>query len=103
MPPIQDLSFLKTAVRYYPLVNVSGDIYDMCFNREGDVNFFLGDVTGHGIAAALITMMVHIAFDTANFYLPVDEIVTEMNGILASRSGENGVCTFIVQEFYINV
>ncbi|MBF0239243.1 MAG: SpoIIE family protein phosphatase [SAR324 cluster bacterium] len=52
--------FLKVAVCYHPHHYVSGDMYKMYEDELGGFNLFLGDSTGHGVAAALTTMMANI-------------------------------------------
>ena len=56
LPGPVDLSYLNIAILYRPCAEVSGDVYDFQQNREGELAIFLGDATGHGIAAALLTM-----------------------------------------------
>ncbi|MGK5091157.1 SpoIIE family protein phosphatase [Deltaproteobacteria bacterium TL4] len=52
--------FLKVAVRYLPHSYVSGDIYKIYSDDAGQFKLFLGDSTGHGLAAALTTIMADI-------------------------------------------
>jgi len=51
LPPVQKLDL---AVSYRPLVNVSGDYYDVIAVDEKRTLFVVGDVSGKGLAAALI-------------------------------------------------
>ena len=44
-------SSLSSSYRYLPYEEVSGDIYDTSTSDDGSLNFFLGDATGHGVAA----------------------------------------------------
>lgn len=53
-------SYLKIATKYLPYSHVSGDIYKLYQNDEQAFNLFLGDSTGHGVAAALTTIMADI-------------------------------------------
>ncbi len=52
--------FLKMAHRVLPYSHVSGDIYHFSVGRNDDFNVFLGDATGHGVSAALTTVMAHM-------------------------------------------
>jgi hypothetical protein len=45
-------------VRYIPLDEVGGDIYDISEINRKYIRIFLADATGHGIQAALITMAI---------------------------------------------
>lgn len=53
-------SYLKLATKYLPYSHVSGDIYKLYQNDKQAFNLFLGDSTGHGVAAALTTIMADI-------------------------------------------
>ncbi|MBF0237116.1 MAG: AAA family ATPase [SAR324 cluster bacterium] len=53
-------SFLNLAVRYIPHSHVSGDIYKFYSDQDSSFNLFMGDSTGHGVTAALSTIMANI-------------------------------------------
>ena len=57
--PPRSLKGWDIAVSYSPLDKVSGDMYDFYIDNEtGELNgFSLFDVSGHGIAASLVTML----------------------------------------------
>ena len=71
--------FLSTAMLYIPYDRVSGDTYRFSKNREGVLNFFLGDATGHGISAAFITMMVQMAIVSLKKNLSSLQIIQKLN------------------------
>lgn len=48
--PIIDIDY-----RYIPMESVGGDFLQLIRTKNGKITFFIGDVAGHGIAAALIT------------------------------------------------
>ena len=74
-------SFLKSAKLFRPHEEVSGDIYDVISNDER-VGVFLGDVTGHGVSAALVTMMVKTALSTIEREMPTNELMGQLNRLL---------------------
>lgn len=58
-PPGFDLeAYLRPAQR------VGGDFYDVAVGPRGDVFLLLADVAGKGVAAAMLTSVVHAAFQT---------------------------------------
>ncbi|MBF0288913.1 MAG: SpoIIE family protein phosphatase [SAR324 cluster bacterium] len=63
--------FLKMAIRYLPHSHVSGDLYKLYSNSTGGFNIFIGDSTGHGVAAALTTIMVDILLNQHKNETPV--------------------------------
>ena len=85
LPKAVNVQYLDIALTYKPLGEVSGDVYDFLLNREGELGIFLGDATGHGIAAALMTMMVHIALESLRRNLPTNESMHRLNELIASR------------------
>lgn len=54
---------IELCVHYQPFIQVGGDIYDACRVREGYYRFFIADATGHGIQAALVTMLIKSVYD----------------------------------------
>ncbi|MCK4982825.1 MAG: SpoIIE family protein phosphatase, partial [Victivallaceae bacterium] len=65
---------------YRPLFDVGGDLYDYIKLRDGRIIFFLADVSGHGIAGALFTVIVKMIFRNAIKYtINPAEIVHSMN------------------------
>jgi phosphoserine phosphatase RsbU/P len=63
-----------------PLSDIGGDLYDYVNFRNGNVVFFVGDVTGHSISAALYTAIVKMVFRNAlKIAERPDEIIANMN------------------------
>ncbi len=54
---------IRFEIRYVPLIEVGGDIYDICETGSGVVRIFLSDATGHGVSASLITMLIKGEYD----------------------------------------
>lgn len=59
LPQMEGLSIWA---RYEPMMEVGGDFYDFLQVDESRIGILIADVTGHGVAAALISSMVKIAF-----------------------------------------
>lgn len=55
LPEVAGLDF---GVFFRPTQYVSGDIYDVAELDEDHVRFFLADAVGHGVPAALLTMII---------------------------------------------
>ncbi len=54
---------LDMIVHYYPMADIGGDIYDITQLHPGYVRVFLADAIGHGIQAALITMIIKSEYE----------------------------------------
>ena len=59
LPKVHGLSF---GARYLSMENVGGDLYDVLDQGCGKYAFIIGDVSGHGIPAALIAAMAKVSF-----------------------------------------
>ena len=74
------LDLLDLSVRYMAAEHASGDTYDFVELRDGRVAIMIGDVTGHGVGAALLT---HAAQAALRSYLELlddlSEVVTRLN------------------------
>ncbi|MBF0238158.1 MAG: response regulator [SAR324 cluster bacterium] len=76
--------FLEIAVHYQAHSHVSGDIYKLYANASGQFNLFLGDSTGHGVAAALTTIMVNTLL-SQNTKASPGEVITFINDELKAN------------------
>ncbi|TGL88698.1 serine/threonine protein phosphatase [Leptospira congkakensis] len=54
---------LKVDILYKPIAEVGGDIYFIKRIQDFYYRFFLGDATGHGLQAALYSMMIQSEFE----------------------------------------
>lgn len=55
---LPEIDGLDCGLLFRPAGQVSGDIYDLCELDDGRVAFFVADAVGHGVPAALLTMLV---------------------------------------------
>lgn len=83
-PVPHDFPGLELAVRFVPREAASGDSYDFIPLNDGRVVALIGDVTGHGVGAALIT---HAAQSAVRTYFELiddlSDIATRLNDRLA--------------------
>ncbi|MBI4081894.1 MAG: SpoIIE family protein phosphatase [Candidatus Lambdaproteobacteria bacterium] len=85
LPAAVKVAYADVSLRYIPHSTVSGDVYGMRMNREGDLNVFLGDATGHGIAAAFMTMMAQIGLDTIPRNVSPQGVLNHLNRVLSAH------------------
>jgi serine phosphatase RsbU (regulator of sigma subunit) len=60
---IKSIDKLKFNVRYIPQSEVGGDIYDIEKLSSGSIRVFIADAKGHGVQAAMITMIIMSEFE----------------------------------------
>ncbi|PJZ68832.1 serine/threonine protein phosphatase [Leptospira perolatii] len=74
---------LQVAAKYLSLETVGGDLYDLVDLGNGRTGLFIADVSGHGVAAALVTMMTKTAFRNHCFECErPDQLLREINSAL---------------------
>jgi sigma-B regulation protein RsbU (phosphoserine phosphatase) len=54
---------LAIDIAYRPLHQVGGDLFDVTRMSDGTVRLFIADATGHGVTAALSTMLIKSEYD----------------------------------------
>jgi serine phosphatase RsbU (regulator of sigma subunit) len=70
----------KIAVTYHPITDVGGDIYDFIQFSPTRLGVFVGDASGHGLAAAFIgTISKMSLYNHSKQEMPVSELVTKIN------------------------
>ena len=80
-----DVPFIKCCTLFRPYGEVSGDFYDEFLNDSKDtLHAFLGDATGHGTSAALVSMMAKMGLSNMPAGLSTDEIMHRLNEMMAS-------------------
>lgn len=63
MPEKIETDLFTAGIYYRPLEKVSGDYYDCFSYPDGSRSLVIGDVSGHGVPAALITVMARVEFE----------------------------------------
>jgi sigma-B regulation protein RsbU (phosphoserine phosphatase) len=56
-----ELKSLRISATYRPMTAVAGDFYEFILVDQNRVGFFVADVSGHGVPAALIASMIKVA------------------------------------------
>lgn len=75
--------------KYIPSVGISGDFYDSV-EINNSLWFIIADVSGHGVAAAMISSMIKVAFNNSVYkYNNPNEVLMHINKIFYNMSKEN--------------
>lgn len=92
--PVNQFNGWLHDISYDPLDKVSGDLFDF-YSDDGEnlKGFSLFDASGHGVAAALVTMLskniIHKSFDKAyENYFPISYALREINDEIILAKGD---------------
>jgi serine phosphatase RsbU (regulator of sigma subunit) len=67
-------------IKYLPMSDVGGDLYDISILEDGTLRVFLADATGHGVQAALLTMIIKSEYEKKKFNFPsTAKLLEELN------------------------
>jgi serine phosphatase RsbU (regulator of sigma subunit) len=77
---------IQFAASYKPAEEVGGDLYDVSLSG-GKLRIFLGDTTGHGVQAALRTIVVRTLLARHQDARSPAELLTALNGELVATHG----------------
>lgn len=91
-------------VAYQPLDVVGGDIYDVAVIDESTVRLFIADATGHGVPAALVTMLLKSAYEfVKHSKRGPAAVLSSLNDRVAQAHGNLDVmCTAAVVDVDLN-
>ncbi|MFT5126877.1 MAG: PAS domain S-box-containing protein [Rhodothermales bacterium] len=85
---------VSAAYRHLPRHTVSGDYFNFRKLADGNIGIFMGDVAGHGVAAALYMSLIKFVTDRlfAEFATQPSDFLKSLNGELA---GDLTSCSYI--------
>ncbi len=89
-PPFPHRKEFDIYAKMIPAKEVGGDLYDFFMIDKYRLGVVIGDVSGKGIAAALLMAVCKTLLKaTANKGMPADSIFSEVNNILVDESPSN--------------
>lgn len=91
--PLPKVPGLDMGVVFRPVNFVSGDIYNVRRFSDAQVGFLIADAVGHGVPAALLTMVLTNALTTqepGRGVLPPAEVLGRLNGSMCANLADSG-------------
>lgn len=89
-PPFPERKEFDIYAKMLPAKEVGGDLYDFFLIDKNRLGVIIGDVSGKGIASALLMAVCKTLLKaTAYKGLPVDNVLSEVNNILVDDSPSN--------------
>jgi serine phosphatase RsbU (regulator of sigma subunit) len=91
LPDLPDVSVAGSTLSCH---SVGGDCFDVIELSGGRHGFFVGDVSGKGISAALLaTLLQGVFFTTATMDISLPSVFSRVNQYLCERSGDDRYAT----------
>lgn len=79
---LQEHKHFQVDIEYHPLEKVGGDFYQITNLNENKIRLFFADAAGHGVEAALTTLVIKNEYDKINSVeKPIEEIMEELNKV----------------------
>lgn len=89
-PPFPDRKEFDIFAKMIPAKEVGGDLYDFFLIDKYRLGIVIGDVSGKGIASALLMAVCKTLLKaTASKGIPCDVVLTEVNNLLVDESPSN--------------
>lgn len=85
MPALPRSERVSFSVFYRPAELVGGDVYDIFERSPGSYRVFLADATGHGVQAALRTMLLKAEYDRVKDRPRPDQTLTDFNKSVTAK------------------
>ncbi len=90
------ISNLDIAASLVPATEVGGDAYDFLIKNE-DLIFYVGDVTGHGVPAGLVSAINNALVPAIlDHYDSTDDLVVNLNKIIKQKTRPNVFMTLVM-------
>jgi len=70
---------LNINIEYLPMHQIGGDLYDIDELHPGFIRIFIADAKGHGIQAALVTMLIKSEYDKLKNNLDLSVLMSKLN------------------------
>ena len=95
-PALPSVPGLDLACHYHSASRVGGDFYDVFLVGGDRWAFFLGDVQGHGLEAAVVTSHVRYALrSAATHHSDPADVLAELNRSLLQQPSDDRFCTLV--------
>lgn len=101
---IEKITDINFEIKYEPMAEVGGDFYDIIEIDPGCYRILLADATGHGVQAALITMLIKGEYEKIKFAVQSPNELLEVlnNEFIANYRYLSFFFTCIVMDIDIN-
>jgi len=100
---IPRMSNLDIAASLSSAEEVGGDCYDFIMLDENNLLFYIGDVTGHGVPAGLVSAITNALVPAfLEHHKTTQELIIRLNNILKQKTRPNVFMTMVMGHWYVN-
>lgn len=96
---VPQMAGLDVAAGLIPAEEIGGDIYDFMKVEEGRWLMYLGDVTGHGVPAGIVSSLSNALFYGYRGMKDLKEILVQVNAVLKAKTLANMFMTLCLMEW----
>jgi len=93
LPVIPDLDVTGAI---WPATEIGGDVYDFLTDSQGNNYFYVGDVTGHGVPAGMISAVANATIVSTIETGDIVGVVANVNKVLRSKTAKNLFLTLLL-------
>ncbi|MBD3330572.1 SpoIIE family protein phosphatase [Candidatus Peregrinibacteria bacterium] len=72
-----------------PASEIGGDMYDFISMGDDEILFYLGDVTGHGVPAGIVSSIANSLFFGFSYVEDLKDIITRVNRVFRAKTMTN--------------
>jgi len=90
------LENLEVAGNIWPATEVGGDVYDFLTDAAGNHYFYVGDVTGHGVPAGMISAVANATIVSTIESGDIQGVAANVNKVLRAKTAHNLFLTLLI-------
>jgi HAMP domain-containing protein len=90
---------IDLAAGLLPADEVGGDLYDFIMKDDNNLIAYIGDVTGHGVPAAIVASVANALFYTFSNGGDIKEVLVQANKVLKDKTTTNMFITLCMVHF----
>lgn len=99
---LPEIAGIQIAGQIWPATEVGGDVYDVLTDPQGNTYMYVGDVTGHGVPAGIISAIANATIVSTIGDGDVISTVTSVNHVLRTKTAKNLFLTLLLLKYDTN-
>jgi len=93
---IPEIEGIDISGQIWPATEIGGDVFDILQDQKGQSYFYVGDVTGHGVPAGLISAIANATIASTIETADLDSIIDSVNKVLRMKTAKNLFITMVL-------